>query len=111
LIFDKAIKDSVLTLFTTGVELNETVYNQTRIKDAKQAMEGPFIFCPNYLVTQQMFQILSMPANNQLVMGAYGTSKTVSIILFNNLASIINRFRYEAYYDKSDEKKRELECL
>jgi hypothetical protein len=94
LTFDKAIKDSVLTLFTTGVKLNDTVYNQTRIKDAKQVMEGPFIFCPNYLVTRQMFQILSAKGTDQLVMGAYGTSKTVSMILFIQLAAFINQFRY-----------------
>jgi hypothetical protein len=104
---DSEVHDEMMKLFTSGVPINSLVLNQNRINRSRQN-NGLYVFCPNYLVTPQMFAILADSGKNRFIRGAYGTCKTVSIALFIRLASIINKFRYEAYYDASNVKNKEL---
>ena len=56
--FEPEPKQKVMQLFTSGIPLNYSVFNQRRIQSAKQTFsqtqtEGDnFIFCPNILVTK-----------------------------------------------------------
>lgn len=64
------------------------------------------IFCPNYLVTPQVFEVLRIDDfaasdSNLLMKGDYGIAKTVSIVLFIHLSNFIHELRYKAKSNNS----------
>jgi hypothetical protein len=88
------------------------VYDQTRINDAIRTgttknSSDTLVFCPNFLSTKEIFDVLNESHFNYLIYGGYGISKTISIILFNHLVSIKCKFLIEASTDhkKKDELK------
>jgi hypothetical protein len=46
-----------------------------------------------------MFKILLYKKRNMMTLGGQGISKTVAIIMFNQLSSIINQYLYKAFSD------------
>ncbi len=59
-----------MSLFTTGIQLNAHVFKQNRISIGEQPSKTNenlenFIFCPNYLTTRQIFNILIWKTTNE----------------------------------------------
>jgi hypothetical protein len=86
----------VLDIFKTGVILNPKVLRQVKIIDAKEASKK-FVFCPNLLVTAPMFDYIWNKEISIMTYGGYGISKTIAIVLFHHLSSIVNKYIYRAF--------------
>jgi hypothetical protein len=87
-------RKTVLKAFNEGANIDyETVYKQWRIRQAFEVnQQEVMVFCPNVLVTPQIFDILKNYKSDCLIYGGYGISKTVSIALFNHLNSFNCKF-------------------
>jgi hypothetical protein len=92
-------------MFTTGIEIDENVFDQQRILKAlvqnPQSQKEVFIFCPNRLVTTQMFNsIKNNRHSNALFMGHYGISKSISVMLYAILSNHIAEYKFKTYGQK-----------
>jgi hypothetical protein len=88
-------------MFTTGIEIDEKVFDQPRITKAfikNPQQKGMFIFCPTRLVTTQMFDsIKNNRRSNALFMGHYGISKSISVMLYTILSNHIAEYKFKTY--------------
>jgi hypothetical protein len=94
-------REFMTSMFTTGIEIDKTVFNQARIKKAlveNPQEKGAFIFCPTRLVTTQMFNsIKNNKGSNALFMGHYGISKSISVMLYTILSNHIAEYKFKTY--------------
>lgn len=95
--FDQTIKEEILKAFTSGVSFDDISFRQERFQRAREMNTQNLIivFCPNYLVTKQMFDLVGK-YSNLLVSGNYGISKSISLMLYSMLAKNINLYTYKA---------------
>jgi hypothetical protein len=47
-----------MEMFTTGVEVDNIVFNQGRVKSAKSSTNNKIIFFPTYTTSKEIFQKL-----------------------------------------------------
>lgn len=111
---DPAIAAEMKSIFVQGAPLSKLIYEQERIlgasaevyktdfkkkekqEEEKNALNLHFVFMPNFIVTQQVFDYLT-PIHLRkynLFSGHYGTSKTTAFILYHYLAGIINDYAH-----------------
>ena len=81
----------------------KNIFHQTRIQHAKVGSEknGKFIYCPNSIISRQIFSILSINPPEDfvnlkrfLIKGYKGVSKTVSVSLLWHLTQFIDEYRF-----------------
>jgi hypothetical protein len=93
-------REFMRSMFTTGIPIDLSVFNQQRIHDATQKKTKKtnlFAFCPTRLVTTQMFEGIRRYRSNTLFMGHYGISKSVSFMLYTMLSNIIAEYKFKTY--------------
>ena len=81
-------------LFTQGIDINQTIFQQARIIDPINfSMNSKFIFLPTFSVTTPVFRCLKKYNNREmLIYGNFGISKSVSIMLYSHFSYLVNTF-------------------
>lgn len=79
-------------MFTTGIYLDNTVFDQTRILDSQRS-NNLTKFYPNIIVTPQVFKLLETNKyDSKVVYGGFGIGKTFSIIYYKILLEYVSKF-------------------
>ena len=85
----------MLSLFTSGVKLDQNIFTQDRLKNAQN--KSLYIkFFPTHFVAGYIFDFINNSRANNLIQGHYGISKTFSFILYEFLSNnmIVNRMKH-----------------
>lgn len=96
----------MLALFTTGVEINQLVFQQNRFTEAAGS-SGLFTAFPSLQSTRPIFNQLLTPKKTMMITGAFGSGKSSAIMLYIMLTNHIHKYTFSAAKDKSSEEYRQ----